>query len=206
MGIKQWKDIIMEVIDILKINATDEINIVIPKNKYNYFYKPGSVLHIYDQIVIEFKQKKKKIQISSDMLDNLYEVFTDVLNAVVQNKIVVPGEIEVGCVGYWYNMYIENETDVEFLLALPLALCGNGDWQMWLYSKSDKIYLEISPLYPWLYDGSKQKEKYIPFQEYMKTYKPIALYELSKETVEQWLVQCEKVFASADKSTIHSQA
>lgn len=197
----------MKLIDKLDINEFDSINIFVPelREKYNYFYKPSESLHICDQITIKLQQKESVTELAQNMFDILYKHFHGVLTNIVKDNLFLPADVAVGEVGYIHNMDIETDND-DFYNFAKFSLCNNSEIMTFLYSKNDKIYLEVSPLYPWFYQEPEPHEEYIPFREYIKAYKPIALYEISRETAQKWLHQCETIMEMVDKTTIHNQA
>lgn len=192
----------MKLISELIINKTDLIKILVPKfeYKYNYFYKPTESLHICDQITIVFQKGDTQIELAKNMLDILFEVFKETLNKVINNQLILPKEYEVGKVGYAFNICVENENENDgCFYSIPSAFCNNETTKTWLYNKDNKIYLEISPLYPWLYREPRSCEKYVSFEEYIKTYSPFAVYEISSKKTIEWLAQCNLIVENADR-------
>ena len=188
----------------LIINKTDSIKILIPKfeDKYNYFYKPVKSLHMCDQITIAFQQADKQTELAKNMFAILFEAFQEVLTNVVNNQLVLPKEYEVGKVGYAFNICVENENGSDnCFYSIPSAFCNNESTKTWLYNKNNKFYLEISPLYPWLYRDPSSHEEYFSFQEYIKTYTPLAVYEISSDKAREWLAQCNTILENVDRST-----
>ena len=61
-----------------------------------------------------------------------------------------------------------------------------------LYSKAGTIYLEISPAY------SRKHSSRIPFEVYLRNYKPYVLKELPRDTVVKWNEQCNEIIQSFD--------
>lgn len=181
----------MQIINQLKINVSDAINIVIPvsREKYNYFYKATEWLSRYDQISIEYQQGDNKIEIARNMLEVLYEEMCDVLKDVVEGQQALENQFDIGRVGYAYNMCINQEiADDDYFLSFPIALCGNKHAKAWMYTRDEVIYLEIAPLYPGLY---KKEGINIAFEDFMQNYHPIGLYVIDKYQVKEWLNQCK---------------
>jgi hypothetical protein len=54
----------------------------------------------------------------------------------------------------------------------------------WLYENNGKFWFEVTPGYPWHFEEPKEGESLEPYEEFMNNYRPIALFELSRETLE----------------------
>jgi len=63
----------------------------------------------------------------------------------------------------------------------------------WLFEKNKKFWIEITPVYPWHYKEPKKGEKFITYEEFVQTYKPIALIEISRETLDEWLKRVQEL-------------
>ena len=70
----------------------------------------------------------------------------------------------------------------------------------WLYNQNDKIYLEITPIYTWLFRKPKKGDGFIPFDQWIKDYKPLALIEIDKATAQQWLDQAGQLMQEIEKA------
>ena len=71
--------------------------------------------------------------------------------------------------------------------------------QTWLYSLNNKIYLEISQTYPWLFSEPEEGELFISFDEYITDYKPIVLIELQEPLIQLWINQCQDILQKMEK-------
>lgn len=65
-------------------------------------------------------------------------------------------------------------------------------YSTWLYAKDNKIFLEITPSYPWTFVKPTKKEKFYTFDEFVKNYKPYAIFEISKKTAREWQQKAQK--------------
>ena len=144
----------MQIIEQLKVSENDFINIMVADlgEKYNYFLEPTSLVNKYDQVIIEFQQFHNNVEIGRNMLITLLEEICDILVDLTEGKGGLYSHLEAGNVGYAYNncVYDKNCSGIYFL-SFPSALCGNQYYKAWIYQKDDSFYLEIAPLYPWLY-------------------------------------------------------
>lgn len=113
-------------------------------------------------------------------------------------------------------IYKENGTDIGFLwneemdgkdLPMTIDAEGNKFWvgqkfilfdspepiTTWLFEKDKKYWIELTPVYPWHHRDPKESENFVSYEEFMKTYKPIALFEVSRETLEEWLKRVQEL-------------
>lgn len=113
-------------------------------------------------------------------------------------------------------VYKENEPNIGFAwneelagkdLPVTIDAKGNKFWvgqkfilfdspellTTWLYEKNKKFWIEITPVYPWHHRDPKKDENFITYEEFMKDYKPIALFEVSHETLKEWLKRVQEL-------------
>lgn len=83
----------------------------------------------------------------------------------------------------------------------------------WLYnSPAGEIIIEVTPTYPWHFRESDEDEKdYIPYEEFMKHYKPFIIRTIPKDVAHTWLVQAQELLDVIEKNTqreleLHSNA
>ncbi len=188
----------MNIITIFKINDEKYFELLVPDvtNKFNYSYEPTEKLHKFDKITVAFKESKKnkEFEVSGDMAYLILETFQFSLKNALDNKTILPNIINAGEVGYYYNIDLSKEEYSEELLDFSRCSLWSGkDIQTWMYNKNNKIYLEISPAYPWFYNEPTDDDNYIPFDEFIKMYKPIAVEEIDPATAQKWLEQCNEI-------------
>jgi hypothetical protein len=172
------------------------------ESKFNYFQEPTEKLHMADQAFVRFKENNKEISIGENMIDTLLDTFRDSFKSALNGTIVLPEDVKVGTLGYHKNINIMDET-ADLLYCPDAWLCSGDNVEAWIYNEGKKIFLEISPDYPWLYsdlDEAKTDSLFVPFESFIKQYKPIFVQELPKKTVAQWLIQCEEVIAKLDRT------
>lgn len=190
----------MNVVQEFKINQDDSIKILIPdiEDKYNYYYEPTEKLHVFDQLAVVFQHKDNSIELAKDTMDSIFVTFEFALEKVLSGNNNLPEKYNAGDIGRIYNIDIETENENYFDSA-EFSLWGNKDNSVWLYRKNNTIYLEISPKYPWLYWDPEEPTPTLSFQDFMKSYKPIALFEIDNNTIRTWLQQCSNIMEIADR-------
>jgi hypothetical protein len=68
-----------------------------------------------------------------------------------------------------------------------------------MYTRKGTLYLEIGPLYPWLFaDPEPTNPDYITYEEFIKDYKPLAILIITPAMQTEWKKQCIKFLESID--------
>lgn len=188
----------MNLIQKLVINSNKSIDVVIPpvKDKFNYYFKPTNKLHKFDEIIVVLHKENQEIIIGSDMAKIIVNTPKQVFEYALENGLPLPDNITVGRLGYYYNNYLYKENEEEDFLDFSYGSLWSGkNIQTWMYTSNNKIYLEVAPVYPWIWDepGTVTDPNYITFDEFMKTYKPIAVEEIDRTTVQKWIEQCDEI-------------
>jgi hypothetical protein len=126
------------------------------------------------------------------------------LQDLFENKLEAGPTLKEKGVGYMYNEHLFHRHDD---VKLPQENYSVGF--IWkepetqvitrLYTIDGKIFLDISPYYPWTsFDEEEMNEMrlrddYVPYDEYMKDYKPVAILEIPREIARQWLEKSERL-------------
>lgn len=101
--------------------------------------------------------------------------------------------------GYLWNVYLAQRANDQ----VPYGWIGQRYllWEtqaldMWLYEKDGKVFFEITPGYRWHFlEPEPEKEGYTTFEQFIKSYKPCVITELSTEAISGWLKQIEHLQA-----------
>jgi hypothetical protein len=175
------------------LDKEKRISITVPDvaSKFNYYYEPTEKLHQFDEATVTFISKAKSKEIYEDMIDEILFRFYGTLNRVLYNKIVTPSMVKPGNMGYLLNTLPDEEWDDE--LSIFWVWSSPKDIQTFIYKINDIIYLEIAPTYPWHYIEPKPGDNYIPFEEFMKSYKPYAVEVIPQPIALEWMNKCEEI-------------
>jgi chitinase len=74
----------------------------------------------------------------------------------------------------------------------------------WIYNDiGGNIIFAITPFYPFLFCDPDEEPNYLPYEEWIKSYKPYLIAKLSRETAEQWLAQANSILEQIDKNNPH---
>jgi hypothetical protein len=193
----------MNLIENFEITKNTSIEILIPnaQDKFNYYYEATEKLNVFDQLTVLLKQNNEATILAEDMVDITITIYNNMLEKALQNQVILPEGIDLGQIGRSYNLDIMYEISDAIDYSL-FSVWSHKNSRTWLYNNNNKMYLEVSPLYPWLYSDLEeaQKEKdFISFDEFMKTYKPIFFGEIPRASAEHWVRQCDKILESIIK-------
>jgi hypothetical protein len=190
----------MIVLQKLKINLDKSIDILTPyvEDKFNTYYQPTETLNRFDEIFFILKDKNDKTILVSEIVELIMYDTKKKLEEALKNEIILPNDINIGELGYNYNIVTYNENNEKFNLT-KFILWSDGltrtNLRTFIYNKDNKTYLEIAPVYPWIWDepGTVTDIDYITFDEFMKAYKPITVAEIDSVTAQKWLQQCDEI-------------
>ncbi len=185
----------MKLVKKFKINVNDSIEILVPKveDKFNYYYETTKNLHMFDIVTVIFKTNNEEIIVVKDQLNEIITSLCNSLEKTLNFERTLPNTIDIGELGKYYNINRSNENSERFPFS-RFWLWSSNKLQAWLYCSANKIYLEITPTYPWLHSDKPIKSvDYITFNEFIKTYKPIVTEEIDHATAQKWLEQCNEI-------------
>lgn len=178
---------------IFRITESDELQIVIDnKNKVNVYGYITEELHIFDEVEVRYIYKDRTITLTKDTAQHVVSSFLVGLEEVLNNNTPLDTSITIGKVGYFFSKktYMNIESKENNIFSHYWVWSSSTNIQTWLYNKDNKIYLEISQTYPWLFSDPSEDEQHISFGEYEHNYKPIELLILEKPLVQEWIKQC----------------
>lgn len=125
-------------------------------------------------------------------IDRLHYMLRD---AVAGNLELHPTCIEKS-IGYRYSEYVTDRlddshlTDLGYWVGSKYELCcsGRDHIVVSMYTLNQRIFIDVSDYYFWHEDYEPEAgEKYIPYDEYMAKFTPIAVLEISRETAQEWI-------------------
>ncbi len=181
------------------IDNNTYFEVLVPElpDKDNYYYQPTEKLHVFDIVTLVYCNNNIKTEFLQDAAAEILGSLHCVLSKVLLNKSILPDHIPFGSVSLWFSINTA-KGDFGFKFGSFCLWSTISQPETWLYNKDNKIYLEVSLPYPWLFSDPKPSENYYSFDEYIKNYKPIAVYEISRETAQQWLEQCNTILDTMD--------
>ena len=181
-----------------KIDETNAIILELPRVLAEAFR--------YDEIFVFLNQnnQNKNILYQDFLIAGLRD-FERGLSDAISGKL--NRDNEVGDLGYLWNEKLNGKK-----LPMTMDAEGNKFWvgqqfilfdspepaTTWLFEKNKKFWIEITPVYPWHHTDPKEGEKFITYEEFMKSYKPIAFFEVSRETLEEWQKKVQELLATVE--------
>lgn len=188
----------MKILINFPISESQQICIAInEENKTNLYGYKTDGLHIFDEIEAKYIHNNKSIILIHDSAQYVIETFCNSLEMILKNELMLDPSLVPGKVGYFFSKEKADNCDeiknAKNIFSQYWVWSSLDNVQTWLYNANDKIYLEISPTYPWLFSDPEEAENYISFDEYMSSYNPIALVELEKSLVLSWINECHRL-------------
>ena len=172
------------------------------------YQKPLNEITCHDESSIIFKKNNAEIILTHDFLyHNLCEL-AFLLEKALRNQLTMHKSItqDLGFLFNQYSAYICGEKLKEPTHLILISENNNKYWPgndynlwaknfvSWIYNKPDgSIVFEITPFYPFMYCEPKEEPHYIPYKEWIKTYKPYFITTLSKEKASMLLKQTKDI-------------
>ncbi len=179
----------------------DKTKIIIPLKDPMEFLGPIYI----EKILLIFNGHKALLSKTTIYHDMLH--FSDLLKKALNQELFLHYSITLD-IGYHHNEYLyigvnnpknlftDNNDDGWNGYDYNLWSARNKltSLDTWIYNASDgSIILEVTPIYPYLFSEPEEEPNYIPYEEWIKTYKPYFITTLSRETAEQWIEQAEQI-------------
>lgn len=160
---------------------------------------------IYEENILFYHKKEKLILSKKTIYHDMIELSKH-LNEALKNNLSLDKSINKD-IGYLVHQYHLDETTVTqcifatgvmswvgYQYKLWEATHNNQCFMSWIYNAPDgSIIFEITPFYPYMYCEPEEEPNYIPYEEWIKSYKPYFITTLSRETAQQWTEQAEKI-------------
>jgi len=102
-----------------------------------------------------------------------------------------------------HNFVGESFENSSFWVGLKHLLFSATFWNTWIYNKDGNIYLEITPSYRWHFSEPEKDEDYVSYDEFIKKFKPLTIFEIDKERAREWLEVVSDLVAIAQKNHEH---
>lgn len=178
---------------VFQINEKDCLKVLVPDFEYkeNYYYKPVKELQMFDVVTVEYQTNKTGLILKKDHVNEVFTGIRNNLEALLKGELALQKNIRLGMLGYQWNIDTDKDNfDVDYFVYWLFSYRGV---QTWIYNKDSKMYLEISPSYPWHSIEPSENEKVVSFEKFMQQYKPQAVYELTEKTVQKWIHEADLI-------------
>lgn len=159
-----------------------------------------------EDIEIFYINQGNRYQISNDCFSYSLGQFKDLLDKVLNNKLKLHKSINHD-IGYLWNEYLQNKQGHNFIQQKIYKDVNDHDWvgekyllwespkkyTTWLYNKNESIYFEVAPSYKWHFVDPKKGENFVAYEEWIKSYEPIAIIELKRAVAQELLKRTEEL-------------
>ena len=193
---------------ILLLNADEKIRIKFEESTEKWL--PD------DKIPINFININTNIILDERFIDEALSTFCIKLNKALRYELKFHDSINKD-IGFLWNEELQNKPGLSYS-----KLEGNDYWvglynllwetpgyckpklSTWIYNDSDgEIILEITPSYPWHFTDPEELDDkdYVPYEEWIKTYKPLLIRKISKEIALRWKEQVEEILSILEKNS-----
>ncbi len=188
----------MKILIVFQISESHLIHVAVTQQvKTNIYGYKTHELHIFDEIEAKYIHNNKSIILIRDSAQYVIETFCNSLEMALKNELMLDPSLVPGKIGYFFSKEkadnFDEIKDAKNIFSQYWVWSSLDNVQTWLYNANNKIYLEISLTYPWLFSDPEEGENYISFDEYMSSYKPVALIELEKSLVLSWINECRRL-------------
>lgn len=157
-----------------------------------------------------FHQKNIKYKLFHDLTLFTLEKFSFFLEQALTSKLLLHESITQD-IGYLWNQELQDKPGLTYQYKEGIKKwvgIDNHLWSTrskdtlklasWLYNDNNKnIIFEITPTYPWyLCEENYARNKfqsYIPYEEWIKNYKPLLIRIIPREIAQQWLNQAQEI-------------
>jgi len=198
---------LMKTLIAFQISESQQICIVINEHdKINIYGYETDGLHIFDEVEVEYIHSGIVIILTSDIAQYVIATFCTFLEMALKNELLLDTSLVAGKIGYYFSkkkyMTIDESDELEKkddIFSQYWVWSSSKNIQTWLYNVNNKIYLEISPTYPWLFSDPEEDEHYISFDQYMNSYRFIALVELQESLVQSWINECQMLLQKIER-------
>jgi hypothetical protein len=166
------------------------------------------------EVPVFFDLGLQKIILAHVFVYDAMQKLSNSLQLALKNELLLHESIKRD-IGYVYNEYSCNEllqnssqfveiysNDRSFWVGYTYYVWSsclrNVSCVTWIYNdvKGDIVF-EVTPLYV---ACDSEEPSYVPYDEWLKSYKPYLVRKLSKETVQQWLGQAQYVMSQIDNN------
>lgn len=172
-------------------------------------------VHCCYEAPIIFFHDASQIVIASDFVRYNISGLSHLLSKVLAKQLMLHSSI-IKDIGYLYNEYLQGLYSESLQKNKELVyekMEGIDHWvgeayklfdcnpTTWLYNDYDEnIILEITPNYPWHFSEPKEGEDFIPYEEWIKSYKPVLIRAIPVEVARQWLEQANMILKKIEEN------
>jgi len=167
---------------------------------------PLSKIHCCTQANFAFSEHTETIVLSKYSVREHLTRLCALLTQTLENKNVFPPTIYD--IGYLYNedtwaIYNLNGEPADPTISELLDQCQlwAGRYSSWIYNDNkNNIIFAITPSYPYHWTSAEENPKYVPYQEWIKTYKPCLITTIPHDIARQWIAQAQPILDAIERN------
>lgn len=194
-------------------NCIDHIIFNLNEKEYIKIESDNEINTLYpcDEVVVKFFQENNKYTLDIDCIKEEIGSLYDSLCCAINNEAPLHSSIKHG-IGYLWNEEMQNKSGLSYMKVSGIDYwvgLQNLVWSTpsnikpnlstWLYNNSQgNIILEITPSYPWHY--REPDIDFISYDEWIKTYEPIAIYTIQNDIAVAWKDQAKMILDRLDEN------
>lgn len=179
------------------------------------FQEPLSEVNCCTESSVIFIQNGKQLVLSHDLFSYSVNMLNTLLKKALKRELTLHNSITKD-IGYLFNQYsaitcggkLEEPTFLSYIQRDNRSYWPGNDYHLWdknyitwLYNNfAGAIIFEITPFYPYMYSEPEEELNYISYQEWIKTYQPYFIKEISIQTAQEWLRQVEYILEKMDSN------
>jgi hypothetical protein len=171
-----------------------------------------SVASCYEEYIFLLYNKTKLLLAEGPIYYNMQQ-FVTFLKSALNNELLLDESI-TSDVGYLLNEYHSDENGfviynfpsgvlswVGYKYHLWEATSDELRLISWIYNNPEgSIIFEVTPFYPYMYCDPEEEPNYVSYEEWIKTYKPYFIREISIAVAQEWLKQAEFILKTIENN------
>jgi len=169
---------------------------------------PFENAHCCSQSTVLLTHDSKKIMLCRGHTQDILTSLVDLLTKALSNKLALHESIKKD-IGYLYNeSQQENEKAIDEKSAVRNVWIGeqycwsaNRLGSVWFYNDTKgSIILEVCPSYPYIWMAQEEDPAYIPYKEWIKSYKPYLITFFPQDIAKEWLTQAQLILNTIERN------
>lgn len=164
-----------------------------------------TALHCCYDLPIFFLHGNNECMLSNDSIHDAMYSFSRLLDKALAKKLSLPLAITED-IGYIINEQMNNDNsqtypEITDYWLWSIAGVFKTKMNSWIYNDHDgAIILEITPSYPWNFENAEKNADFVPYEEWIKKYKPYAIRKIPASVARGWLDQANNILEQIEKN------
>jgi hypothetical protein len=169
--------------------------------------EPLAVVHCCYQAPMSLYLEGKQYQFPNESIRYTIQCFIPLLEKALSNTLYIDNSIKG--LGYTENEYFQNKPGIVYREGKERAYWVGEDnhlWSgqgttVWLYNASDgSIILELTPVYSNPINDPDDPKHYIPYEKWIKEYKPYVRKIIPQKIAQAWLDKARDILNTIEEN------